>query len=194
MTKWLITVSVNKNEKFPFLSLSMNRYGGWDLLAENFKDNSKLVEAVDIWLAKPENYVNEMEISAAAQIGRTPIAKKILLSLLDSHFRFWAVKGLLEGWGMQDEEVGPSLTKIAYGETKEASTIGHLLPQIIVDKNECRKRLVVLIEDKDCQRRDFVVWGLMKLGDLQQNPIVIDKIIEVLPNMNKYGIWQWHNR
>lgn len=175
-----------RNEKHLFLSIG--HFDAWELLSRNFKDHPKLIEAIDIWLAASENIGREPEVSFAALVGQTQVGKKRLLSMLNSSIRFWSVRSLLTGWGMADSEVGPRLEEIAYGPNKEASTIAHLLPQIIEDKDQCRKRLVELIENEDCSRPDFVVQGLMELGDLQQNSFVVDKIFEALPRLHRDAI------
>lgn len=172
-----------RNEKHPFLTgLHLDP---WELLAKNFKDHPKLIEAIDDWMVNADNVVLPREISFAALVGRTQIGKKMLLSQLDSRFRFWAAQGLLAGWGMEDSEVGTPLKEIAYGPNKEASTIAHLLPQIFKDQDQCRKRLVELLEDKDCSRQDFIAQGLIELGNFEKNAFVVDKLFEALSRFDE---------
>lgn len=172
-----------RNEKHPFL-MGIH-IDAWELLARNFKDHPKLIEAIDDWIVNADNAVLPRETSFAALVGRTQICKKTLLSQLDSSFSFWAAQGLLAGWGMEDSEVGTPLKEIAYGPNKEASRIAHLLPQIIKNQDQCRKRLVELLEDKDCSRQDFVVQGLIELDDFEKNPFVVDKLFEALSRLDK---------
>ncbi|NAS89084.1 hypothetical protein C4E24_05030 [ANME-1 cluster archaeon AG-394-G21] len=165
-----------RNQDFSFDLLR----DAWRLLSQNFKDHRQIVEALDEWMSRQEHF--EGEVSMAALVGRTPIAKAKLLSSLSSSSPYWPADFLLEGWGMQDTEVAERLTRIAFGSTAEASQIGYLLPKIIEDKTKCRSRLLELLRDPKCKRPDFIMSGLKALGNTEGDTEVVDAVLNLLPN------------
>ena len=166
-------------ERFPFVSLHSE---AWSLLARNFKDHPKVVSAIDEWIPKQESELSH-DLAQAALVGRTPLAKAKLLSLLDSSgFDHIYARVLLEGWGMQDAEVAEKLGRIAFGTADKASRLGASLPQIIEDENECRARLMELLKDPDCDLPNAVISGLMTLGDDDLGAEVVDVALNTLPD------------
>lgn len=166
-----------KNQEFPFVLLHVD---SWRLLSQNFKDHPQIVEALDEWMPKQDHH--EPEVSMAAMVGRTPIAKAKLISSLSSYFPHWSADALIEGWRMQDTEVAERLTRIAFGSAAEASQIGYLLPKIIEDKAKCRSRLLELLRDPKCKRPDFIMSGLKALGNTEGDTEVVDTVLNLLPN------------
>lgn len=160
-----------EQEQVPF---ALYREQIWHLLAQNFRNHPSLVAAIDKWIAKPPKDSTSPAPTTrslfyqdvrAALIGRTVVAKNALLAGLPDQ---WPAYVLLEGWGIQDQEVSEALTRIAFGAAKEATTIGHLLPRVILDKKHCRQKLLELLTEPDCHRPDFVLWGLKELNDLER--------------------------
>ena len=177
---------LSDEHSFPTIS----RLDTWDLISQNFRGHPILVPAVDTWLQCVKTLAYEPDISYAVLIGRTETARKILFTMLDSgSVPFWAARSLLSGWGMADKEVASSLEKIAFGPNKQAGQIAHLLPDIIANKKECRTKLIALLEDEDCQRNDFIVEGLIRLGDLQENLHVVDRILSILQRVDRDAIY-----
>jgi hypothetical protein len=171
-----------KNEKYPFISIT---HTPWRLLSKNFKEHPDIVAAIDEWLQNQE--IDIPEISLAALVGRTPIAKIKLLSMLKSNFLFWPAEALIEGWGMKDNEVAKGLKKLAFGPIENSSRIGHLLPQIIEDKSTCRSRLLELLRDQNCKRLDFVMKGLLSLSNTQGDAEVVDSFFNLQLD---HDIWE----
>lgn len=114
-----------RTERRPFVLLHSE---AWSLLARNFKDHPKVVSATDEWIPKQETQLSH-DLAQAALVGRTPLAKAKLLSLLDSSgFDHIYARALLEGWGLQDAEVAEKLGRIAFGPAAKASRLGAVLP------------------------------------------------------------------
>jgi len=164
-------------QNFPF---SLLYFDAWYLLSQNFRDHPQIVEALDEWMPKQEYH--EPEVSIAAMVGRTPIAKAKLISSLCSSSPYWPAHFLIEGWGMEDTDVAERLTHIAFGSVAEASQIGYLLPKIIEDKAKCRSRLIELLRDPDCKRPDFVMRGLRALGNTEGDTAVVDTVLNLPSN------------
>ncbi len=172
-----------RNKDYPFL---MNYFYGWSLLKDSFRDNKKLIEAIDEWLPK-QKYL-EPELSFACLVGRTPMAKAHLLnSVISSSIPHWSVQALLEGWGMDDSEVATTLKSLAFESSDKASRIAFLLPQIIQDKAECRKRLLSILRDPLCKRPDFVLNGLWLLNENKDNQDaeVVDAAMHLVDSLDK---------
>lgn len=162
-------------EEHPFLFLL--GYLPFELLARNFRDNPVVVDALDEWM--PKQRFSEPEVSLAAQVGRTSVAKaKLLASLADTGIPHWAAQGLLDGWGMEDEEVARILMAMAYGPASQASRIGFLLPRIIKDDVQCRDRLLELLKDSECDRPDFIMHGLEALDEEVLDPEIVDAVLD----------------
>jgi hypothetical protein len=152
-------------------------YFPFELLARNFRDNPVVVDALDEWIPRQE--FSESAVSLAAQVGRTPVAKaKLLSSLANARFPHWTAQSLLDGWGMEDEEVAQSLRAIAHGPASQASRIGYLLPRIIEDDKRCRDRLLELLKDPECERPDFVMQGLKALDEELLDTEIVDAVFD----------------
>jgi hypothetical protein len=149
-------------------------------MSKNFRDNEVLVVAIDEWIEKQRDF-NEPEVSLAALVGRTPIAKAKLLSFLDKkRFIQWPAVLLLEGWGRADTEVNKKLIEIAYGSADTASWLAHLLPQIIEDKKACQNRLIEILRDPKCERAGWVIEGLRTFEQADTADHVIEIVLEKL--------------
>lgn len=166
-----------QNERYPFLSAGL-RSDVWKLVAVNFQGHPDIISAIDGWIPRQE--YQEPEVSAAALVGRTTIAKTKLLALNKTHIPFWSAKALLDGWGMPDPEVSALLTGMAYASAAETSQIGHLLPRIVTNPSECRRRLLDVLKDPSCERPDFVLRGLGDLGNTQGDNEAIEIVFELL--------------
>lgn len=163
---------------YPFSSLSYDRYA-FITLAKNFKDHPKLVDALDQWVQKQEDRSNFQDAHLAL-VGRTSFFKKRLFEHLNTSSPYWVGGALLEGWGMEDAEVSTTLRSIVNGPADKASQFADLLPKIITDKAECRKRLIEILKDPNCIRVDFVMRGLVALENCKNDTEVVDVALPIL--------------
>jgi hypothetical protein len=157
----------------------------FDLVAKNFPNHPAIVDAVDRWLVrqttKHENFFR------AALVGRTDVAKSLLLTSLDPNHVRHATKALLEGWGMQDVEVAEALTKVARETDTAAAYAGEYLPEIISDRGECRNRLLELLSKPNHRATNAVLAGLIKLGGTEGDTEVVDEVLRLpLDSDGKY--------
>jgi archaellum biogenesis ATPase FlaH len=165
-----------KNEQYPFISLSS--YDAFPNIAKNFRDNPLIVNALDEWVERVE--YREVEIAQASLTGRTEIFKNRLLEHLQKSFPHWAAGALLEGWGMSDEQVANTLISCVKKDASYSSNFAHLIPQIIADPLEAKKLLINILNDPDCYRYDFVIDGISKLGDTQNDSDVVTDLLNIL--------------
>ena len=159
--------NVIRTERHPFLSAS---HAGWKLLSEKCAGNHELIAAADVWLGDSRSQHHYPEVSFAARLGRTAVAKKRLLENLDSWVPFWSAEALLDGWGMQDEEASSGLNRLSSSD--KASEIGYLLPRIIADRTACYRRLIALLGDAKCSRPESVLAGLAEYASDHADEIV----------------------
>ena len=143
-----------RTEEHAFLSDS---HGIWKAISEKYVGNPEMIAAADEWLDRWSEH-RYPEISFAARLGWTAKAKQKLLQSLTAWVPFWAAEALLDGWGMEDAEVGRSLKALA--DSDKASQIGHLFPRIIADRKECFSRLIGMLESKDCLDPGRVLAGI----------------------------------
>jgi hypothetical protein len=146
------------------------------LLASNFRDHIGLVKAIDEALPKMARY-NFPEVAKAALVGRTPAARSMLLGLFAARGPYWFAESLIDGWGIDDPEVGPKITELAFGPAKQASGVAHLLPRIITNQADCRKRLLELLKDPECPGPYAALDGLRSLGPAEPDGEVVDIVL-----------------
>lgn len=164
-----------EREQFPF-----NTHGTdpFKVIAKNFRDHPEIVAALDVWINKQEH--RDVEVSKAAIVGRTAIFKKHLIEDLNGPFPHWPAMALLEGWTMDDPEVSVALLALVNGPAKKASNFGYLFPKIVLNKEECKKRIKEVFSDPTCERYDFMIDGLVELGDLERDTEIVDIALAIL--------------
>ena len=87
---------------------------------------------------------------------------------------------------MQDPDVAGRLCEIALGPVGTASQIAPLLPQILLDKTACRQRLLEILRDPTCERPDFVLGGLARLGNTHDDTEVVDSVLQHVDRENRF--------
>jgi hypothetical protein len=149
-------------------------------LASNFRKHPKVSKAIDDWLReKSPDDARGVENSILATTAASETAKNYLLAALQSTtWIHWPAKALLETWGMTDSAIASSLLEIATGPANRASSIAHLIPQILRDPVEARGRLIELLRDPSVSRADFVLSGLQAVGSNESDQEVLSLILE----------------
>src|SRR5208283_4186905 len=177
----VVSYCVNEleHEKYPFNIMS---FDGFSALARNFRDNPRLITALDTWVQKQEH--RDFRECQASLVGRTEIFKTRLIEDLDKFIPHWAAGALLEGWGMIDPKVSTALLSIVNGPADKASGLGYLIPKIIADRSECRKRLIEILKDPNCRRYDFVINGMVEMGSCDNDTEFVELALGVLSNAN----------
>jgi energy-coupling factor transporter ATP-binding protein EcfA2 len=151
--------------------------GFFDLIGKQFPMHPAVIEAVDKWLVRQER--KGRSFFRAALVGRTSIAKSLLLKSLDTKHLPFAVQALLQGWGMQDLEVAETLTTLVHQTETEAAYCGEYLPDIIPKPNECRARLLELLASPHHRAGQYLLAGLIRLGGNQGDTEVVDAALEL---------------
>jgi hypothetical protein len=171
---------IGKMTRGDFSMFFSSNHENWSLLLENFRDHPVVVAAVDEWLQTAPQY-RLIEICDAALVGRTEGAKAMLFRTAeqrgDTH---WVAETFLKGWGMRDREVASWLTQLASASPVEVANIAELLPQIIEDKAECRRRLLAILEHEDLQGyKSTVLRTLLTLDDGEEKSEIASKLIDL---------------
>ena len=119
------------------------------------------------------------DIAHLAVMSRSAHAKRALIDLLhDDQWIFWPVYGLLTGWGMADEEVATALLTAAAGPPDKVQFLAHHLPEIILDKPECRARLLEIAHLEKVERLDFLLTGFGRLGTSHDDIEVMGAVLK----------------
>lgn len=154
-------------QEYPFA------HGGlevWRHVARNFCGNNNIVHSIEKWLLKQEH--NDHEMASAALAARTDTAKKFLLSRLSKGgYIHWIAGALVEGWGMDDPDVAQALNDLAWGPTSSASRLGSVLTKIVLDGEQCRHRLVDLLNDATCDRPGILLGELANVNAIDESII-----------------------
>lgn len=149
-----------EQEDHPFVGVA--HFSAWEAIATNFRDDAAIGAAIEKWAAK-QKFIGP-DLSYAALVTRPDSIKSILIRGLNESFPHWSVKALLDGWGMEDDEVSAALIGIALGPADRASNIATEIPRILVEPVHARARLLELLADPKCKRPDFVIKGLASLN------------------------------
>lgn len=180
----VISLLAKEMEKeHPFLS--MDRFDIWKFIASNYRGVEEIERASDARIVR-FNAAQPSEAHHAALFTRSDAAKKKMLEMLMDSFPHWAASALLEGWGMEDQEVATALRAGALGNERRASEFGLFIPRIL-GGTEGRERLIHLLEHPDAYRLDFVIAGLFEEQSNRQDEVLISKVVKAV--QEKEDFW-----
>ena len=188
----------------------------WEHLVKAFSGHQNLGLAVDDWIARKkfDQLFNDFELCLISCSER---AKGYLLKANDKTgvITEYQARWLLQGWGMQDEEAATALMRFANSDV--AKRAPDLLPDLLPDKELCRRRLLEMLREESESIDQRVLVGMAKLGanalDEEVVEVVVSKctdevlsdtlfwgisnLIEYFPNHPKgheIALYQLHNR
>lgn len=172
-----------ETERFPF-------NGGsdlvcWQWLATNFRDNPRLVPMVDNWLAKQE-YL-DATAALAALIGRTPVARQLLLEQLPRNaFPHWPVMSLVQVWP-DDPQVSAELQAYFRTATSRREYAAHYIPQVFA--NEPQEAMAIakdILFNRSGPFRDRALAPLLTLDPEYFKDHLLDQFLtDELPRLSK---------
>lgn len=155
-------------------------HGAIGLLPNIYPNASKRLEtAIERWFPKQEYGV--FETAHAALAIRTETAKQHLLRMLanPTSRNGWFVSVLLDGWGMGDKDIFDALTNLARGKEVAALTVAARLPEVLLDRVECRQRLLDLARHPSTQDRlDLIGAGFRRLGIEESDQEVMTELLD----------------
>ncbi|RYD85929.1 MAG: NACHT domain-containing protein [Verrucomicrobiaceae bacterium] len=133
----------------------------------------EISEALERWMERAEKH-SEYEVAHLAQFSKSPASLERLLQMLESskRFLFWPVWALIEGWGVQDDRVGPALRSLLERAPKDWDSFAEYIPEIVADKVQARSKLLELCTTEGISRFDFVVRGLAKVARPDDDEVV----------------------
>ena len=165
-----VIASLFQTEKH--LNLSLDLRSGSERLVEAFAGHQNLCLAVDDWIERNfDQLFFEFELCL---ISRSTRAKGYLLKAKDKTgvIEPYRAQLLLREWGMQDEEAAAALVGLANSDV--AKHAAYLLPDILSDKKQCRRRLLeTLREEQEYIARGALI-GMVKLGADEADEEVIE--------------------
>ncbi len=188
----------------------------WGHLVKAFSGHQNLGLAVDDWIARKkfDQLFKDFELCLISCSER---AKGYLLKANDKTgvITEYQARWLLQGWGMQDEEAATALMRFANSDV--AKRAPDLLPDLLPDKELCRRRLLEMLREESESIDQRVLVGMAKLGanalDEEVVEVVVSKctdevlsdtlfwgisnLIEYFPNHPKgheIALYQLHNR
>jgi hypothetical protein len=171
----------------PGSMLPLDLAGNWNLIARGFRDNPVLVNFLDEWI--PQQQEGE-RLASLALVGRTPTAKAKLLQMIEAgvttHAAVAIAAALLDGWGMQDQDVASRFQTLAAEPIQATYHIAHLYPRIITDKAECKRRLMSMLRDPEFLRQDLVLAALRELDNASTNTDVLDIVLQSSPGRTSF--------
>ena len=203
-----------KTKDHPNFSLGL--HSNWGRFVEAFAGHQNLGLAVDSWIARKEfnRLFWDFELCL---ISRSTRAKGYLLKANDKTgvITDYQARWLLQGWGMEDEEASTALMEFAKSDV--AKRAADLLPDIFLDKELCRQRLLEILREESESIDRYALMGLIKLGANEPDEEVvaaaiskyvrkvpsgavfwgISDLIEHFPNhpkVRELALYQLHNR
>ena len=132
-----------------------------------FAEHANVRTAMEAWFRARTSSGLHYDEAQLAAVLKGDTAKQTMLKRLDGskQFRFWPVWSLLEGWGMDDEEVASVLTPLARLEPEDRQHIAHHIPAIIQSCDESFQLLMEICDLPKVLRPDFVIKGFAALPD-----------------------------
>ncbi len=147
--------------------------------SRNFKRHPKLSAEIDEHLLKQKADVYDVDNAVLAMAAASDTAKGYLLNAVrSSPYAQWHAIALLDTWGMDDPSVSETLDALANGSPDKASSIAHLIPRIIEDKDAARVRLLELLKETSARRVDFIMSGLQSYSATEHNTEVVGTILD----------------
>ena len=177
-----------ENEEYPFSIIHSSNQ--WKIIAENFKDNIRLIPVIENWLQKIDRH-DVVETTYACLVGRTEANKQYLLKqLADSSFSHWQLMALTSGWS-DDENVKDELKAYFRSDSKRRDYSASYVSQVFLnDKEEGVSILEDILFDRRLRQRSRALPALIELDKDYFEQNILDRFIESeLPLLDK----QWGN-
>ena len=158
-----------------------------------FAGHRILSPVVDAWLERKveqegkkahQLYYADLELCL---VSRSEQAKGYLLEADEKTgvITWDQARWLLQGWGMQDEEAAAALIRRAESDFA-GGYFAHFLPDILLDKQACRQRLLDILREESGFRAEPALIELGKLGvDDSDEEIIeaaVDRCIDEVPS------------
>jgi hypothetical protein len=134
--------------------------------------------ALDFRLDRMNDHMHNDFAHLAVMSGSAHAKHALISNLKDDSWIFWPVYGLLAGWGMADEEVAEALRGVAAGPPEKVQFLAHHLPEIILDRAECRAKLLEVARLEKVKRLDFLLTGFERLGISHHDAEVMDAVLK----------------
>ena len=160
-----------QTEEYPDHSLGL--HANWERLVKAFAGHQNLGLAVDAWIERNYDRLSWLEFELCL-ISRSTRAKGYLLKVEDETGVIEPYKAqlLLREWGMKDEEVAAALVRLANSDV--AKHAAYLLPDILSDKEQCRRRLLEMLREEQEYIARGALIGMVKLGANEADEEVIE--------------------
>ncbi len=163
--------------------------GIWTFLMTGYRRHPKLQARLDMLLESRSLNLHPDRANAAVTSG-SERAKALLIQDLDRNDTpWWAAWALLEGWSQEEADVSSALQ--AFIETDHASSLGHLLPDLL-EPEQARARLLHMLAQPSCYRDDNVISGLAKLCEHERDPVIAEAVLASLQGKKPRLLSSWH--
>ncbi|MFK3990026.1 NACHT domain-containing protein [Psychrobacter sp. NPDC064578] len=173
-----------ENEEYPFLNIHRNDQ--WELIADNFRDNTRLIPVIENWLKRADKH-DVIETAYACLIGRTEENKNYLLEqLTESSFSHWQLMALTSGW--PDNKNVKDKLKIYFRSNNKRRdySAGYISSIFADDKDEGIRILEDILFNRELRERNRALPALIELDREYFEKNVLDQFIEnELPLLNK---------
>lgn len=168
---WILTELASD---FPFNVMNDQRV--WSQIGRFAAANTDIRAAANAYWREPKNrtlgaYKMPQYL---AQIADAPVAATLIdiLNGKRGFERYWALKGLLVGWGRDHPMVKPTIDTLANAAEGDLDDLAALLPEIMSDKVVARERLIGM-GTRAKVRRDLLAVGFEACGcDADDNEAV----------------------
>jgi len=161
--------------EFPF---GLNREGGWNALPR-FLVHKEIRDAA-VSFAISDNRLGRFQYRgfyAACADDRVRDALVAEAATTEGMDTYWCVAPLVEGWGRADALVRELLEDIGQWSPDRLTSLARLLPKIIVDRVECREKLLQVGRHAKRPRYDLLAAGFAELGCDGHDSDVVDVLL-----------------
>lgn len=167
------------SEEFPF-SASLNR-DVWDRLIPFAKSNSGIRDLVcshiksrhgQLMLFQFANYI--------PALGGDELRDTLIEFSKDTLSDDWCVRILLDGWSRSDPVVNSFFDDVLEWNDERLNDLASSLPQLIVDRQSCRARLLQIARTVERPRFNSIARGLHRIGCGIDDSEVTDMLVSAL--------------
>ena len=160
--RW-IQEQMKTRDYFPFSGTQP----GDALLEPILSEHADVRAAVETWFEEKIFSSHDYVAAQLAAMLRSDAAKRAMLrrSAETGQFRFWSVRSLLHGWGIDDPEVAAVLEPLSRIPPEERQHIAHHVPAIVGSVDVSFRLLMEICDLPEVSRTDFVIGGFAALGN-----------------------------
>ncbi|WP_271009435.1 NACHT domain-containing protein [Paucibacter sp. B51] len=171
----------------------------WRQIGRFAASDAEIRSAAIAYWKNPENRIIGMRnmVSFASHVADAELAAVFRLELAEGKQgfnRYWALQGLLAGWGRDHVEVSSTIDALVGAPDDQLEQLVSMMPEIYRDKAAARERLLRMSERPN-MRGDLLTEGLARCGSDGSDQEAVQAVMKFPERKGIFdpspGIFQW---